>query len=392
MTIDSSMYASRAEFIAAMEALTTAYGKPAELAVPAVTRTITVSLDHRDLKSKALQNIPRMVRKGSGHVAVVDRSDPTLPKKGSLSHADFLAALREAGKREAMDPDSHMVIYMSTGEARMVFDPGAEREDQRRAIAGYIGYDSSEVHGHQLDRARMIASRAVAVEQQIQQGTYHPSRHGYRSAEAHSSRWSTFGYIKGLPRPVEKMLLDLGARERTAEEEMICFSKLLDLIGNVESFSSDSERTIAFNGILHRAYPNTDGVEYQNAIHPNGEPILEKTGVLLTKMVDGVVVEEPEYRQMKVPVRVERVHPVKAKILAEWNSHPSDVSGLERLLGLLEATASERLDNIRADIACIDPEKPTPAQIAMAARSMANRGVPIFAESLADLVSIDSKV
>lgn len=114
-----------------------------------------------------------------------------VPQVGYYDASGFLLALRDAGKR-------------LTKEGKPFHDPSQVRDDQIRAIAGFIGYDPCGDFGSQELRARMMAQRALAPVSPVNPsprlaGTVH-------------------GYIAGMPNELRKRALDLQAREKMAAE------------------------------------------------------------------------------------------------------------------------------------------------------------------------------
>jgi hypothetical protein len=136
-----------------------------------------------------------------------------IPVPAVQDHVLFLTYLRSAGVREVTDE--------VTGQIKTIHDPSEERKDQAYCVALYMGW-TSEPHGTQLDRAVLHARFSLSPKS----GTY-----THRSPEMHSARWSVAGFVAGLPNATQKILGDLGARERVAVEEVATMSALYDAAG-----------------------------------------------------------------------------------------------------------------------------------------------------------------
>lgn len=380
----NAFYAALLSDKSALDLVNQAWGKPeAPLPSPIVTRV--ASVDGNIVKpGRFPKGSTRAIRRGDKTVTVAVK-DCSLPKGGTFSPTEFLAALRVAGMRQAVDTVTGEFQFMRNGEPRMVCDDGCKRDDERSAIAGYLGYDMADLHGTQLDRCTMIARRAIQVEQEKLAGTHRVAEHPHRSYLAHAAKWSMLGFVAGLPKPVEKLLMDLGARERLALEDVIMFSKLRDLVGEPETFALRAED---FAKALNKAYPDGQVCVTAPMVDEAGDPVMEKTGVMLPKVVNGEIVEEPEMRQATALRKQVSINPIKAKILSAQAESPA---ALEMLLAVLEAHSSARLEAIRADAAQIDSDTPTPAQILSAHEAMLKRGMPAFEDTLSDLVSGESK-
>ena len=116
-----------------------------------------------------------------------------LPEAGTLGAEGFLKAMRAAGVRKGK------------------MEPIAKREDEIRAIASYIGYDSSKLHGEQEVAARMQAQRdlkpVIAAKTEYK-------RNG-------SPLTTGEGYVAGLFDAKAKQVADLKGREVAAADALI---------------------------------------------------------------------------------------------------------------------------------------------------------------------------
>lgn len=162
--------------------------------------------------SKPRANLVRVVRESSKTVSapVVKAKGlaPNLPKAGTLSAGDFLLALRNAGKINKENAAGVMVTLT---------DSNKEKTDQINAIAGFVGYNLSEPHGVQLDKARQKAHFTL------------------RPAKTDSKLTATVkGFVAGMPNGTAKAVLDLEGRIRMATDTM------LDLEKAAETFPEDS--------------------------------------------------------------------------------------------------------------------------------------------------------
>jgi hypothetical protein len=136
-----------------------------------------------------------------------------LPPKGSLTAESFMLAMRDAGKRSVQSKDAegveHTIIVRQDGEIR---------NDQIRAIAGFVGFDNRLPFGSQDHAARMMAQRLLAARPMVG-----PSRSEEKRADL-----SARGFVAGMPAPVSAKLSDLQAREIMAIDAMLAHRKEAD--------------------------------------------------------------------------------------------------------------------------------------------------------------------
>lgn len=118
-------------------------------------------------------------------------SDP-LPQAGTLTPQAFIVAMRRA----------------------------KSREEQIKAIAGYVGYDSRQLFGAQETMARMQANRAISGHKLVIR----------TPAETHNAYRSVQGYCAGRPDHDAKRLADLKAREVETVESMVRCEEFGNLI------------------------------------------------------------------------------------------------------------------------------------------------------------------
>lgn len=116
-----------------------------------------------------------------------------LPEKGTLGATGFLKAMRGAGVRKGK------------------LDPSAKRDDEVRAIAAYIGYDSRVLHGAQEVSARMAAQRELAPIKVNKDEVWH------RNGTADNS---VAGYVAGKVDHIARQVADLRAREVSAADSL----------------------------------------------------------------------------------------------------------------------------------------------------------------------------
>lgn len=121
------------------------------------------------------------------------KSEP-LPKGGTIDANTFIKSLSSCGKR----PNANGVPVFQ-GET-------VKREDEMRLIASYIGWDSRQLHGAQLENARRTAQQTLKP---IKGGEF---KRGSNNTLA--------GYISGLPDHQQKLVQDLLAREQVAAEAL----------------------------------------------------------------------------------------------------------------------------------------------------------------------------
>lgn len=215
-TNNSSFHADLLQNPDLLARLADAYGKTEIPLAPIVTSSpnvhgsaALVSPAHRKaaLKAKKLPEAPIL---------------PELPQKGSIDALQFLALLRIAGMRPS-----------AANPKVMVRDDIAARQDQRSAIAAFIGFDWQEPLGTQLDRATDKATYLIKKAAQKPEEQSEVFEH--RSPMAHVLKWSVAGFVAGLPNAISKLLGDLAARERLAVDEATMFSNMIDAIDQQDS-------------------------------------------------------------------------------------------------------------------------------------------------------------
>lgn len=118
----------------------------------------------------------------------------TMPERNTLDAHGFLVAMRDAGKRR-------------TEEGKPFVDQREVRNDQVKAIHAYCGYDNRRDFGSQDLEARAKAQREL--------------RGAPKTVEVVKPSQSVAGYVAGMPKPSQRILLNLQARERAAAEAMI---------------------------------------------------------------------------------------------------------------------------------------------------------------------------
>lgn len=152
------------------------------------------------------RNLPKPERKSKVQAAPIHNPNEgksmtpglTMPERNTLDAQGFLNALRNAGKRK-------------TEEGKPFHDKREERNDIICAIHAYIGYDNRRDFGSQEQEARSKAQRELRGEKFTG-----PSREELRAASK-----SAAGFVHGMPKPSQRILLDLQARERSVAEAMI---------------------------------------------------------------------------------------------------------------------------------------------------------------------------
>lgn len=285
-----------------------------------------------------------------------------LPKAGSIGADDFIAALRTAGRRQATTQVEKSVEVESVDEfgeitksvetvletefrvgtqGRPIFvtDGLLQMQDERAAIAAFVGYDVTEPHGSQLDAARLTANTRLSHQAHLAAGTRVEGA-PYRSPEARSALDSLLGYVAGMPNPVRKLYFDLKGREEIATTDLITY-------GNLRTFAQTGA-VADYNKIIAKEFPSSRGVK----------PTYNEAG------------EENGYENVVVP------HPI-AVTLAGLKGE-----ALTNLLAQLEALAFARKDAIRQDLAGLNSDKPTDAQITAAHAVILGRGMPLIEDEI----------
>lgn len=339
--------------------LTAAYSKPA---VPTDATTITTTVS---LNASAL-NTPKPIPTGTRAVSkkkLLRAAEETkgkgfslhLPKAGSISPTDFLAALRAAGRRQATTEVTKTKVDVETGEVIqepgleyrtrddgepvMVLDKVLQITDERSAIAAFCGYDVSIPHGTQLDSAQLLARSAISRIARLSAGSG-ASTYSHRDPVAHAARWSAEGFVAGLPNAMRTLLADLAGRERLAVSDLATFS-------NLRSFVQAGD-TAAYTKLLAKDFPSTKGVKE-------------------VKNEEGAVVD---YEHVSVP------NPITARL--------SGIKGEElwNTLASLEGLALARLEAIREDLRGLNGDVMTPEQIERVHTALIGRGAPTIEEAI----------
>lgn len=140
------------------------------------------------------RNLPKPVRgkKASESAAPIHNSNEgkamvhavVMPEKGTLDARGFILAVRRA----------------------------KDRTETIQAIAAYCGYDNRRDFGTQDQEARAKAQREIRGPV----STMGPSREEQRAASR-----SAAGFVAGMPKPSQKLLANLRAREQSIAEAMI---------------------------------------------------------------------------------------------------------------------------------------------------------------------------
>jgi hypothetical protein len=116
-------------------------------------------------------------------------SDP-LPQAGTLTAREFIVAMRSNN-----------------------------RQEQIKAIAGFVGFDSRQLFGAQETMARMQANRVLSGQKLVIR----------TPTETHNAYRSVQGYCTGMPDHSAKRLADLKAKEVEAIESIVQYES----VGNV---------------------------------------------------------------------------------------------------------------------------------------------------------------
>jgi hypothetical protein len=126
-----------------------------------------------------------------------------LPAVGSLDAHGFFLAIRSAGLRRHPETE------------RLVRHPSLIQQDEKIAIAAWIGYSFYDPHGAQLEQARLKA-----------RFTLRPEKNGKEYKRGTSATLA--GFIKGCPDLVKKHLEDLLSREQLAADLVIGYERSAD--------------------------------------------------------------------------------------------------------------------------------------------------------------------
>jgi len=127
------------------------------------------------------------------------KSEP-LPESGNLGPAGFLKAMRNAGVRKGK------------------LDLSVKREDEKRAIAAYIGYNEAALHGAQEVVARMRAHRELNPIVVNKDEVWH------RSGTADHS---VAGYVAGTVDATARAVANLKGQEVVAAESLCTHRNVL---------------------------------------------------------------------------------------------------------------------------------------------------------------------
>lgn len=129
----------------------------------------------------------------------------SLPDAGSLDARSFLVAMRNAGRRK-------------TEEGLSYIDQNEVRDDQIKAIAGYVGYDNRLDFGQQESQARRQAQRALKP-QPIDRSEWR--RNGTPRNPPH-------GVTFGMPDMLAARQANLEAQERLAAERLAGYRNIVN--------------------------------------------------------------------------------------------------------------------------------------------------------------------
>lgn len=150
----------------------------------------------------------------------------TLPETGTLDAAGFMKALHSAGMRETL------VDYKGQQVKRMVRQPLEVRNDEIRAIAGYIGYNPREEFAGQHLTASNKANAELNPAKALRNFTTRTEERGALRSVA--------GYCSGLPDHKARALQNLLAREKEAVDAAIQHDK--DAVNPIRTLA---ERTLS---------------------------------------------------------------------------------------------------------------------------------------------------
>lgn len=354
-------------------------GRPAAIAVTRTANVASAPLMGRGIRAGKMRASGGPGSRG-GKVKVKAEKAPERPicaltlRDDGPRAAHFMSAILSAGRRPRMhevdgaDPVTGECWFAgdpklgSNGEPIFYYDPALVRPDERAAMqACFDGWSAGEAHGSMLDQARILAQIAVRREgTPVVERAFHyrgidgkPKTvintvslppvvalpYGYRSAESHGARWSADGYVAGLPRPIQKLLADLAARERLAANEVVTLGKLRE-------FASEGDRD-SYEALMGKEYPSEKKME----------PIYS---------TDGITVES--YTTVEVP------HPVVQALKREHGQ-----SLIDRL-AKLEAFAGARLGEIQKDLDGLASGETSPETVERVYAAMLARGSVVTLE------------
>jgi len=134
-----------------------------------------------------------------------------LPEVGTLDAAGFMQAMHKAGMRETL------VDYKGQQVKRMVRQPQEVRNDEIKAIAAYIGYDSRQEFAGQHLAASNKANAALNPAKALRNFT--------TLNEERGALRSVAGYCAGMPDHQARTLQNLLAREKEAADALIQHGK-----------------------------------------------------------------------------------------------------------------------------------------------------------------------
>lgn len=124
-----------------------------------------------------------------------------IPNPGTLDATGFILALRHAGMRKKDD-------------GKLLRHPTLILQDEKIAIAAWVGYQWGNPHGLQLDHARFKARFAIKPERAVEY------KRGIAATIA--------GFVKGMPSLADRYRNDLLAREQYSAELASTYEKAMD--------------------------------------------------------------------------------------------------------------------------------------------------------------------
>ncbi len=349
-----------------------AYGKKPKASPISITRT--ASMNGITMGAKKETKLSQKKREAAEQKALTQPKyeGPSCRPTGATA-ATFIAAMLIAGKESA--PYNENLTILNTAK---------EKLDQKAAVTSFCGYETTcqvLTHAQQTDAARWLA-RFLVEQQALKDNGTHQISEPVHTAHASQLRWTVAGFVAGLPNATRKLLGDLHARERLAQDEVNLFGELVNtcekrtgLLATVEDTDWRAEKIedldLAFHNFLNRSYPITDGVDIGENVEKSikmekGKPVMDDAGKPV--IIETIV---PTY------TRVKRRDSVGAAI-----ANASDWDQKHTLLINLEGVAIERLESIRREIDDLEGSELSVVQIGRVHASMLQRGAPIEEERL----------
>lgn len=176
----------------------------------------------------------------------ISNLDQGLPPAGTLDPKQFLAAFGAAGKRFKLNEKGISIPFTAEEAVR--------REDEKVAVASYIGWNPKENHGTQVDAARRRAQYEISKLNEKDAEIFKYISGVLIEPYRRTVTWSAKGFVAGMPESRRKHIDDLLAREELAAITMGSYEQTAeDLESKLHSEQLTEEQTAKLKNDILRA-------------------------------------------------------------------------------------------------------------------------------------------